>query len=253
MDMELEVCIEMSSTAKKRHGFIVGGTAAAHRVLSSSLGCITGTEELKEILEGHETQLQKKMEEAADMQGFLIELVDTLEAILSSQSMSTGQEKPVSYWSSVMEQLDILGWDRVSQMKEDFSQVQIELHDVSQRKHLLTVKFPPGYPTIPFILEPLETPECDLEHRSFTQQLAADTHSLRQQSGLQAVVQQTERWLELFRDFWDVMQDIDEKTWVIDPEKPTRADRMRRCALGMISFDLNSPVIGKASKRGALD
>lgn len=41
-----------------------------------------------------------------------------------------------------------------------------------------------------------------------------------------------EQQLDIFKDFWDVMQDIDEKTWVIDPEKPTRADRMRRCALG---------------------
>lgn len=38
--------------------------------------------------------------------------------------------------------------------------------------------------------------------------------------------------LESLKAFWDVMDEIDEKTWVLEPEKPTRSATARRIALG---------------------
>lgn len=38
--------------------------------------------------------------------------------------------------------------------------------------------------------------------------------------------------LESLKAFWDVMDEIDEKTWVLDPEKPTRSATARRIAVG---------------------
>ncbi|KAF5918009.1 hypothetical protein HPG69_019815 [Diceros bicornis minor] len=38
--------------------------------------------------------------------------------------------------------------------------------------------------------------------------------------------------LESLKAFWDVMDEIDEKTWVLEPEKPTRSATSRRIALG---------------------
>ncbi|KAF9362995.1 hypothetical protein BGX34_005094 [Mortierella sp. NVP85] len=186
------------------------------------------------------------MDGAANMESFLIELVDIMEAILSNGNAEIEQERPVSYWANVTEQLDALGWDKAAHLSEDLSRVQIELYDTSQRKHVLTVSFPPGYPAVPLALEPLEVPECDTGQRSLSQQAAAEALSWNQESGLGAVIQQAQMQLDLFKDFWDVMQDIDERTWVIDPEKPTRADRMRRCALGnhcslQITIDPLSP------------
>ncbi|KAF9435420.1 hypothetical protein BGZ76_006325 [Entomortierella beljakovae] len=98
--------------------------------------------------------------------------------------------------------------------------------DASQRKHILTVRFPPGYPAASLILDPLEVPEYDSERLSqaFDFEVTNSKEGLR----LDSVVQKAEKQLELLSDFWDVMQDIDEKSWVIDPEKPTRADRTRR-------------------------
>ncbi|KAF9939158.1 hypothetical protein BGZ65_011309 [Modicella reniformis] len=183
------------------------------------------------------------MEESTSMESFLIELVDTLEAILSAM---TDHEKPVSYWKNITEQLDTLGWDKSAHLSEDLSRVQIELYDASKRKHDLTVSFPPGYPAVPLIVEPLEVPECDAGQRSLSQQVAAEALLLKNNPRLEAVIQQAEKQLEFFNEFWDVMQDIGENTWVIDPENPTRADRMRRCALGnhcsiQITIDPLSP------------
>lgn len=38
--------------------------------------------------------------------------------------------------------------------------------------------------------------------------------------------------VEALAEFWAVMDEIDEHTWVLEPEKPSRADMMRRIAIG---------------------
>ena len=38
--------------------------------------------------------------------------------------------------------------------------------------------------------------------------------------------------LESLAAFWKVLDEIDEKTWVLEPEKHCRADTMRRIAIG---------------------
>ncbi|KAG0273171.1 hypothetical protein BGZ95_011005 [Linnemannia exigua] len=132
MDRELEVCIEMPSTGtvtgKTGSGLKrTGPRSTSKSILSSRIGSISGSEELKEILSGQETQLQQKMEEAKDMASFLVELVDTLEVTVSNRSTKGDQERPLRYWTHVMEQLDALGWDKITHMEKDLSQVQIEL------------------------------------------------------------------------------------------------------------------------------
>lgn len=50
--------------------------------------------------------------------------------------------------------------------------------------------------------------------------------------------------LESLAEFWAVLDEIDEKTWVLEPEKPSRADTMRRIAIGNAHTDIrhaNSP------------
>ncbi|KAF9180047.1 hypothetical protein BGZ50_006486 [Haplosporangium sp. Z 11] len=213
----------------------VGARMTAQRIFSSSNGCISGTQELKEILAGREVQLQQRMNEAQDLESFLIELIDTLEAILSSKSARGDPVKSVTYWSYIIDELDALGWHRIAHITQDLSQVQIELCDASQRKHLLTVQFPPGYPTVPLKIEPLLVPETESELRLLKHGYMTGVLTTSQESGLQFAVTQAEKLLDQFQEFWNVMEDIDEKTWVIDPEKPTRADRMRRCALDPLS------------------
>lgn len=40
--------------------------------------------------------------------------------------------------------------------------------------------------------------------------------------------------VEALAEFWAVMDEIDEHTWVLEPEKPSRADTMRRIAIGKL-------------------
>ncbi|KAG2467468.1 FANCL ligase, partial [Polypterus senegalus] len=52
--------------------------------------------------------------------------------------------------------------------------------------------------------------------------------------------------LESLKQFWDVMDEIDEQTWVLEPEKPTRSATMRRIAIGNVNIRLrpNEPEAG---------
>lgn len=38
--------------------------------------------------------------------------------------------------------------------------------------------------------------------------------------------------LESLKEFWNALDEIDEKTWVLEPEKPTRSATVRRIAIG---------------------
>lgn len=48
--------------------------------------------------------------------------------------------------------------------------------------------------------------------------------------------------VEALAEFWAVMDEIDEHTWVLEPEKPSRADTMRRIAIGKFLQSLLSVV-----------
>lgn len=69
----------------------------------------------------------------------------------------------------------------------------MNVSDASQRKHVLTVTFPPGYPAVPLILEPLEVPDCDAGQHSLSQQAAAEALSWNRELGLEAVIQHAEK------------------------------------------------------------
>lgn len=71
----------------------------------------------------------------------------------------------------------------------------------------------------------VETDLLDVEHIDF---LA----SVFSQSSLVNVYSQFLAALETLKAFWDVMDEIDEKTWVLEPERPPRSATSRRIALG---------------------
>jgi hypothetical protein len=60
-------------------------------------------------------------------EGTNLRYMNVQEVILSNGNVKTEQERPVSYWVNVTEQLDALGWDKAAHLSEDLSRVQIEL------------------------------------------------------------------------------------------------------------------------------
>uniref|UniRef100_A0A3B4A3D2 E3 ubiquitin-protein ligase FANCL n=1 Tax=Periophthalmus magnuspinnatus TaxID=409849 RepID=A0A3B4A3D2_9GOBI len=124
---------------------------------------------------------------------------------------------PQSY-SDLLSELETLGWDKLVFIDTDFRTLRLRANDSSGREHVLTVKLKTKHPT--------EAPEC-----------AADVpvplvFHWTPQTTLAQLHSQFLQLVESLREFWDVLDEIDQKTWVLEPEKPCRSDAMRRIAIG---------------------
>ncbi|XP_033001020.1 E3 ubiquitin-protein ligase FANCL isoform X3 [Lacerta agilis] len=76
------------------------------------------------------------------------------------------------------------------------------------------------------VLYPTEPPDCLVD---LPVQFSV---SWIPESSLLSIHSQFLAALESLKEFWNALDEIDEKTWVLEPEKPTRSATMRRIAVG---------------------
>ncbi|XP_060268142.1 E3 ubiquitin-protein ligase FANCL isoform X3 [Ovis aries] len=124
---------------------------------------------------------------------------------------------PPKFYSSLIGEIRALGWDKLVYVDPCFSPIKLKA-DVSGREHLITVKLKAKYPA--------ESPDCVVDFP------VPFSVSWTPQSSLISIYSQFLAALESLKTFWDVMDEIDEKTWVLEPEKPTRSATARRIVLG---------------------
>ncbi|KAG0251427.1 hypothetical protein DFQ27_008765 [Actinomortierella ambigua] len=172
MDKQYEVSIQLPRL--KPTGLLSSKNGAS----DSKVAAMSGSKELAQMLAGHESQLQRKLEQAVDIDGFLVDLTDLLENIVSRQEQHQPQSSVESsnllggtcrlstaYWSAVLEELESIGWDRVKPLKNDFSTIQVQIYDKSSRQHEVKVHFPSTFPSTSLRIEPLELPKLStLDH-----------------------------------------------------------------------------------------
>uniref|UniRef100_A0A9L0I8V2 E3 ubiquitin-protein ligase FANCL n=1 Tax=Equus asinus TaxID=9793 RepID=A0A9L0I8V2_EQUAS len=110
---------------------------------------------------------------------------------------------------------------RLVYVDTSFSTIKLKAEDASGREHLITLKLKAKYPA--------ESPDCFVDLPvSFSVSWTPQVNS----SSLISIHSQFLAALESLKTFWDVMDEIDEKTWVLEPEKPTRSATARRIVLG---------------------
>ncbi|XP_060043224.1 E3 ubiquitin-protein ligase FANCL isoform X2 [Erinaceus europaeus] len=151
--------------------------------------------QLRTILDGYHHVVQQRMQHSPDLMSFMMELKVILEAALKKKQDLYALPPPPQFYSSVIEEIDALGWDKLDFVDTCFSTIKLKAEDASGREHLITLK-------------------------------------LKSKSSLISIHRQFLAALESLKTFWDVMDEIDEKTWVLEPEKPTRSATARRIALG---------------------
>ncbi|XP_045302083.1 E3 ubiquitin-protein ligase FANCL [Leopardus geoffroyi] len=191
--------------------------------------------QLKTILNGYHQIVQQRMQHSPDLMSFLMELkmvletgsdsagismkvMDTLEVALKKKQELCPPLPPPQFYSSLIEEIGILGWDKLVFVDTCLSTIKLKAEDASGRKHLITLKLKAKYPA--------ESPDC------FVDFPVPFSVSWTPQSSLISIYGQFLAALESLKAFWDVTDEIDEKTWVLEPEKPTRSATARRIALG---------------------
>uniref|UniRef100_A0A8C5ASD1 FA complementation group L n=1 Tax=Gadus morhua TaxID=8049 RepID=A0A8C5ASD1_GADMO len=125
---------------------------------------------------------------------------------------------PPQYYSQLITEMEMLGWDKLLFIDSEFRTLRLKAGDSSEREHILTVKLKAKHPE--------ESPECSADVP-----VPLDM-AWTPQSTLEKLHSQFMLVLESLAEFWEVLDEIDRRTWVLEPERPSRADTMRRIAIG---------------------
>nr|XP_046257686.1 E3 ubiquitin-protein ligase FANCL isoform X3 [Scatophagus argus] len=150
--------------------------------------------QLKHLLRGYEHIVKQRLQQSADLVSFVLELKTVLEVRLKSFPECRSIPPP-QYYSQLISEMETLGWAKLLFIDTEFQTLKLKAEDSSGRQHILTVK-------------------------------------LKSKSTLDLLYSQFLLVLESLTKFWDILDEIDTKTWILEPEKPSRSDTMRRIAIG---------------------
>ncbi|CAL1547565.1 unnamed protein product, partial [Lymnaea stagnalis] len=173
----------------------------------------------------HKVELiQQRLKNADSMTSFLQEFVHIAESCVKEHSIET------DIWSlqtsQILQQIEELGWENLVSIDESLSHLEFGLYDNAARWHKIQMKFNTKDPNTPAICE---TSLPEIFHFSWSGKTC-----------LKHIFQEFQAAVSSYQHFWDIMQEIDDKCWVLEPEQPTFADTRRRIAIGPnLSIQIN--------------
>ncbi|NWS37210.1 FANCL ligase, partial [Probosciger aterrimus] len=180
---------------------------------------------LKKILNQYQHILKQRLHSCPDLSSFMVELKTVLVSDRicmwergCSQSFGFHFQFFTAYCLVDGFMCWVLFLRQVAYMDTGLTTIKLKAEDSCGRQHLITLKFNAKYPT--------EPPDCLVD---FPVPFAI---SWMPQSSLLDIYNQFLVALESLKEFWDAMDEIDGKTWVLEPENPTRSATTRRIAIG---------------------
>uniref|UniRef100_A0A8C1ZQ28 FA complementation group L n=1 Tax=Cyprinus carpio TaxID=7962 RepID=A0A8C1ZQ28_CYPCA len=178
--------------------------------------------QMKRLLYGYQHIVKQRLQHSANLMAFLLELKTVLEVALKSQP-GCQFFSPPQYYSQLITEIEILGWDKMLFIDAEFCTLKLKAEDSAGHQHAITVKLKSKVkPRVKpyFISYFLSISFVPLVIMWATESTLANVHS-------QFLLN-----VEALSEFWSMLDEIDKQTWVLEPEKPTKADSMRRIAIG---------------------
>lgn len=219
-EMKFKCCAELQK--------LIGSSSVVEQVFRRRLSlAVFGTRSME-----HEDKNRAFRDE--HICAFMTELKEILTRLVRDTTLA--KTLPTSaFYGRIMAEIDRIGWDRVVSLDLELSNLSFSITDDSKREHTLQMLLNDA-------LYPQTAPECQIDLPS-----TASSNGSRNPKNDSAVVQRYEwdpvhshlkdvidfyeRIVARYQDFWTVMEDIDECTWVLEPDGPTRANKMRRIAV----------------------
>ncbi|XP_065182863.1 E3 ubiquitin-protein ligase FANCL-like [Sycon ciliatum] len=154
------------------------------------------------------------------LSAFLVEFKHIVEHCLATSNTASEQALalPPKFFSKIVEEIGVIGWERLTFVDPSFSSLQLSAQDDAQRTHPITVHLHSNYP--------ISAPRCTVDLP-----VAFDLRWSSKGGCLQEVYDQFTQALKLYQDFWNLMDEIDSNVWVLEPEKPNRSALLRRIAI----------------------
>nr|SVE82793.1 EOG090X0G12 [Daphnia magna] len=173
------------------------------------------------------------------LQGFnsVEELIDKLGNLIKDHHkrnlLCSNTEKPsvATNYSKVLAEIDAIGWEKLSSVNHDFTELKLKMYDSLNHQHILNVKFNNN------------VPEFFTEYpRNVNIEWQEDTSTLSEMYSL--FCQEAEH----YQDFWKAMEELDAGCWVLEPENPSRRDTYRKISIApnvslKIEVDPNHPYV----------
>ncbi|XP_067845141.1 E3 ubiquitin-protein ligase FANCL isoform X2 [Heptranchias perlo] len=150
--------------------------------------------QLKQVLHGYQHIVKQRLQHCSDLVSFMLEFKSVLEIALRNKHDQQAPPPP-QYYAQLIKEIESLGWDKLAYMDAELRTIKLKAEDSAGREHMITIK-------------------------------------LKAKSSLINLHSQFLAALESLKEFWDIMDEIDEKTWVLEPEKPARSTTTRRIAIG---------------------
>ncbi|XP_077342178.1 E3 ubiquitin-protein ligase FANCL [Lithobates pipiens] len=173
--------------------------------------------QLTKALHGYQNVVKQRLQHSSDLSSFMVELKSILDVALKNTNSSEASPAP-HYYSCLVKDIDSLGWDKLVFVDNEFSTLKLKIEDSTARAHVIIVKLGARYP--------YKAPDCCIDLP------VPFSVSWTPQSNLQDIYNQALSALESLKVFWDALDEIDKKTWVLEPENPSRSATVRRIAIG---------------------
>ncbi|EGC36390.1 hypothetical protein DICPUDRAFT_151143 [Dictyostelium purpureum] len=208
------------------------------------------TKELYDILHPYSQTIKNRFLQCKNLNQFLYELKDIIDR-LSKQTSTIGKAPiivsnkpslPINVLYLVLKELDDIGWDKIVEIdKNTFSTFEILLLDIKNREYSIEFAINENYPSqLPLIRCDLPIDNLELVNRiqNHNQQLLLEEKHKQKQDEIKNkysiinILKLIEIMINEYQEFFDVMDDIDSNSWVLEPENPKRSSTYRRIALG---------------------
>ena len=192
--------------------------------------------QLRQLLDGNgeavEQRLRRNSDDAAGFLADLGELVDRLASAGPSPALPSAE-----FYELIIRELDAVGWASLQSVSPALDQLQLLVLDAAGRGHTLGLTLPADYPSsppqaqvalpAPFALRwPAQAVGGGGSGGGGGGGGRAGAHSLAN------AIEQFRAALRRHQQLWDLLDDLDEHTWVLEPKKPTREGVTRRIAIG---------------------
>ena len=175
---------------------------------------------LRQLLEGQSEAVDQRLRRNADdVAGFLAELGELVERLVHVEPPAA--LPPASFYELIVRDLDAVGWNLVQSVSAALDELELLVVDGAGRGHTLGLVLPADYPYSP--------PKARV---SLPSPFALRWLAPAATQSLATAIEQFQAALARHQLLWDMLDDLDAHTWVLEPKKPSREDLSRRLAIG---------------------
>ena len=188
---------------------------------------------LTSLISPYATILQRKLKTSKTIEAFLQDLQTVLGTIALESQLAGGnvvskksttsatRNTEAAFYTQLVSELDAIGWSYLESVDATQNSLVLVVQDDANRSHSLALRLSCDYPSVP----PISCVACTPIDFVIGEEWSPKDCSLK------TIVRQFKTFLSQFQQIWNVLDEIDSKTWVLEPENLTRDILSRRIAI----------------------